>query len=83
MAKQSFLKFDKRGDTGKTSTWAVCNTSGTVLGGIRWYSPWRRYCFFTLPYQQACILDAACLAEITAHITTLMDARKAARNAKT
>lgn len=33
--------------TGKTKIWNVLQKrSGSTLGKIKWYGPWRQYCFF-------------------------------------
>lgn len=39
------------------------------IGEIKWYSAWRRYCFF--PYSDT-LWDANCLGEIIAFINGLM-----------
>lgn len=78
MAKktESFLRFDLFEDTGKTLKYTVVSKTGLdPLGSIRWYSNWRRYCFF--PYDGT-VFDAACLTEITEFIQGLMNARKSA-----
>lgn len=43
------------------------------LGLIKWYAPWRRYCFF--PHKD-CLFDASCLGQIVNHLTVLMTKRK-------
>ena len=35
----------------------------TVLGEIKWYVPWRKYCFFTVEEYQT-VFDSNCLNEI-------------------
>lgn len=30
----------------KTCTWTITGRSGGVLGLVKWYSPWRQYCFY-------------------------------------
>jgi len=35
--------------------------SGTPLGAVGWYSPWRQYCFFPI-YDT--VFNATCLADI-------------------
>ncbi|KKM86433.1 hypothetical protein LCGC14_1279120 [marine sediment metagenome] len=33
----------------KTNVWTVnSKNQGTLLGEIRWYSPWRQYCFYPI-----------------------------------
>ena len=36
------------------------NRSGAILGLVKWYGPWRQYCFFT----EAAIFNADCLKYI-------------------
>jgi hypothetical protein len=44
----------------KTTVWVVESRSRASLGEVKWFAPWRRYCFYPL----SCILDASCLREI-------------------
>jgi hypothetical protein len=46
---------------------------GAMLGQVKWYANWRRYCFFPI---EDSLFDASCLKEIEDFITALMDARK-------
>jgi hypothetical protein len=43
------------------------------LGEVKWYAPWRRYCFFP---NQCTLYDASCLQEIVSHLDDLMKQRK-------
>lgn len=46
----------------KTQTWSCRNKKCDVLGQVRWYAPWRQYCFFTEPniiYAKSCLIDIA------------------------
>lgn len=43
------------------------------LGLIKWYSPWRRYCFY--PSNET-IFDSKCLSNINDFIYSLMNERK-------
>jgi hypothetical protein len=47
----------------KTYIWTVYSNGGrgTRLGQVKWYSPWRRYCFY--PAEDV-LLDASCLDEL-------------------
>ncbi len=48
--------------TEKTCLWSCHNTkSGAVLGEIKWYGPWRQYCFS--PYS-GMVFNHSCLADI-------------------
>jgi hypothetical protein len=70
----SFLTFEEgvppRGNI--TKVWRVLNARpDNVLGVIRWYAPWRRYCF-----ECNGIFDVSCLREIADFIETQMKARR-------
>jgi len=59
----------------KTKQFAIKNeASGIVLGYVKWYAPWRKYCFFTA--HSDLIFDAGCLTEIKDFIDGLMSERK-------
>lgn len=46
----------------KTDTWEVkSKRSGSVLGEIHWYGPWRQYCFY--PSMQT-IFNSGCLFDL-------------------
>jgi hypothetical protein len=62
--KYEYLVFEKAGQQPpKTSAWDCKNAkSGTVLGMVKWYGPWRQYCYF--PTAQA-VYSAGCLNDIT------------------
>jgi hypothetical protein len=46
----------------KTTIWNCCHTrSGVVLGQVRWYRRWRRYCYFPLVHA---VYSAECLRDI-------------------
>ena len=60
-----YLTFFSQGTSasGKTKIWSVMNQSGGNLGGISWFSHWRRYVYQPIT---SVILDAQCLSEIAA-----------------
>jgi hypothetical protein len=60
----------------KTKQFAVKNnaTYGDLLGYVKWYAPWRRYCFFI--YMPGLVFDAECLADIQDFLKNLMEERK-------
>ena len=60
----SYLQFKQRGTSSSDSKlWAVLGAQVKVLGIIRWYAPWRKYCFYTLE-GGAMVFDVNCLREI-------------------
>lgn len=57
-----------RSDSGKTATWLVLGrTNRNMLGNIRWYGPWRAYCFYPEP---GTIFNEGCLTDIAAFCKT-------------
>ena len=47
MPESKYIEFDLVGDTGKTEIWNILSkASEFILGQIRWYGPWRQYCFY-------------------------------------
>ncbi len=41
------IEFFEIGNPGKTKIWDILSKrSGYILGKIKWYGPWRQYCFF-------------------------------------
>jgi len=53
----------------KTSvTNVVSKSQGSVLGQIKWYGPWRQYCFFPSP---GCLFNITCMNDICRFIETL------------
>lgn len=58
----------------KTEVYAVMTKDQEVtLGIIKWYAPWRQYCF--IPDDNT-IYSKGCIADINDFITRLMDMRK-------
>lgn len=53
----------------KTSVWLCSNNDDEVLGEIKWYSPWRQYCFFC---KDSIILAGSCHTDIADFIKQLM-----------
>lgn len=51
----------------KTAIWfVVSQLEQKILGQIRWYGAWRKYCFFVYPntvYEQICLRDIADFCE--------------------
>jgi hypothetical protein len=43
--------------------------TGNILGWIKWYSPWRQYCFF--PYGDT-VYSMGCLIDITSFVAELL-----------
>ena len=74
--KYKYIQFVKRATTDKriTSVWRCKNRkSGQELGIVRWYAPWRKYCYF--PTSQA-VYSPGCLEDIADFISKEMEKRK-------
>ena len=71
--KYKFIHFTLIGQTEKTGTWACRANSGGSLGLVKWYGPWRQYCFFSAA---ACVFNNGCLADIQDFIGQLTADRK-------
>ncbi|MDR1902939.1 MAG: hypothetical protein LBQ88_11735 [Treponema sp.] len=70
-----YLCFEELEPRPKTKQFAVKNKSSEfILGYVKWYAPWRRYCFFI--DQADLVFDSVCLGEIQDFITKLMWERK-------
>lgn len=57
----------------KTKRIEIFSHWGSQIGVIRWYTPWRKYCFY--PFDST-IFDVTCLQTIQNKINELMEARK-------
>lgn len=57
-----------------TSTWALYSKQGdNYIGQVRWYGPWRQYCFFP---ERDTIWNGECLGDVQAFVQTLMEQRE-------
>ena len=70
-----YIHFDEvdAGDR-KTKVWECINNSwDDVLGEIKWYAPWRQYCYFPM---DETIFNVRCLKDIADFIQKAMDDRQ-------
>lgn len=68
MSKPKRVKFGrpKNSDSGKTQIWSVLDSSGMLLGQIKWFGQWRKYAFYPLGftvYEQDCLRTIADFCE--------------------
>jgi len=71
---KEYIRFELVHDTGKTEIWEIYSiTRGTYLGDVRWYGPWRQYCFFPA---QVTVFNKGCMLSIMARIDALMAQRR-------
>jgi hypothetical protein len=63
MAKWISFKLNDRRLKARTDTWEVWNAAeASHLGQVRWFSPWRKYCFFPAGgtvFEEVCLRDLA------------------------
>ena len=71
MKRYEFINFEQKpqSESRKTSVWSCKNNkSGAELGEVRWYAPWRQYCFMP---SGPTVYSAGCLADIQDFIEQL------------
>ncbi len=69
-----YIYFIKVEDKPKTSVWHCRNQkSNGLLGVVKWYGPWRQYCFLPEPNT---IFNTGCFENINHFIKQLTDERK-------
>lgn len=68
-----WIRFDIIKDTGITKIWEVVTQRDLPLGYVKWYYPWRRYCFFPIA---GTVYAASCLRDIDDFMKREMKVRK-------
>lgn len=63
--------------SGKTKVFQVRGINQRLLGEIKWYVAWRKYCFFPC---YVTIFDSNCLTEILAFLVIENETKKNANN---
>lgn len=61
-----WIKFELTKSFGVTKAWEVSTNKEVSIGHIKWYSPWRKYCFFPIGgtvYALSCLRDIAYFME--------------------
>jgi len=65
----NYIEFNLVEQKPKTAVYAVRNIkSQNIIGWIRWYPPWRQYCFFP---ESNTVYSVGCLNEINTQIALL------------
>lgn len=60
--KGTHIQFVQTSHTGRTGRYNVlAKDGGTLLGEVKWYGPWRCYCFFA---GQGTLFEKTCLRDI-------------------
>jgi hypothetical protein len=58
----------------KTAVWGVFSKNhGDNLGVIKWFGPWRQYCFFSM---DVAVFSSGCLRGLDKFLVALNEARK-------
>jgi len=66
-----YICFLKIAEKPKTTVWSCRNKkSNEELGQVKWYGPWRQYCFFPST-ELATVFNAHCLDDIIVFINSL------------
>jgi hypothetical protein len=79
MNKYKFISFIEQEPKAKTKVFEVRSKQfNALLGSVKWYGPWRRYCLFI--DKPGLVFDADCLADIQDFINGLMADRRKRRN---
>ena len=69
-----YIEFELIAKKPKTEHYSVRNKkSSDILGWIKWYGPWRQYCFFPL---HSMVFNIGCMRHIIDFIQKLMEERK-------
>lgn len=72
--KYKYIHFEQLESSTKTSVWNCNpNSGGYPLGMVKWYVPWRQYCFNPVSHT---VFNKGCMEDINDFITQLMDERK-------
>ena len=75
-----YIHFKWMCDREKTAEYACLSVASDAhLGTVRWYYPWRQYCFF--PHGNA-VFNVGCLDDVKDFIGQLMEQRRMKRNDK-
>lgn len=70
MKEYKYLNLVEINSPTKTKVFDVLNkVFNTYLGQIKWYAPWRKYCYFP---SDGLVFDEGCLADINDFINKLM-----------
>jgi len=62
----TWIRFDELTPNPATKRWAVTTKDDIQIGTVKWYGPWRKYCFFPMAetvYEQVCLRDIASFCE--------------------
>jgi len=75
------ISFDRKGDSpsGKTQLWMVVGSDESTLGIVKWYAPWRQYCFLPLLLVDYLVFSSSCLINLAKFMRDLTERHKKKR----
>ena len=68
-----YIYFHETEKKTKTSVYACRSFRGVDLGTVKWYAPWRQYCFFP---SEDTIFNAGCMGDVLHFIDQLHKGRR-------
>jgi len=71
--KYEYIRFVEAPQMGITTRWDCWSHRDGYLGQVKWYGPWRQYCYFG---QEGTVFSLGCLSDIRDFIGWLMKERK-------
>jgi len=74
-----WITIKKASKKGKTFVYDVYSDSGDIIGHVKWYVPWRKYCFFPLEYS-ATVFEQVCLMDLSNYLAQLNIDHKEGKN---
>jgi len=77
--KTKYIHFEEEESNPRTSVWSVKLANNGYIGEVRWYAPWRQYCWLI----DDLVFSASCLDDLTGLIKDLMEQRKNNRSEET
>ena len=76
--KFKWIWFNKIEGKPKTQVWeCYSNESDEELGLVKWYGPWRQYCFFP---ETSLLFNPECMREVAEFVETLTKKHKAKKS---
>jgi len=67
-----YIEFIEGEPNPKTSVWDVKLRNNGYIGEIRWYAPWRQYCWLI----DELVFSASCLEDLSSFLRNEMNKRK-------
>lgn len=74
-----YIHFVLTGAKVKTKIWECRNNKGRhELGVVKWYAPWRQYCF--MPVDSLTVFNGGCLSDIVDFLSKVNGAHKSSKS---